>query len=129
MGLRESINEKPWLGWVMAGVILVGAIVMYMRMSGGSSDPFSADRATDMITIKFTDTGETMDVPQGRLIQQLIDRGKDVDPGKGFLNPKTGAFTGFPYDKKTWDGMVDYIKKVNTTESTVPISAEKKNKG
>ncbi len=113
MGLRESINQKPWLGWVMAGIILVGAIVMYMRLSGGSSSDFSSDRATDMITILYTDDQSTQELPRGRVLQQLMDRGASVDPNQGLKNPKTGAMTGFPIDKDGWNRMVEAVNKTN----------------
>lgn len=114
MGLRESINEKPWLGWVMAGIILVGAIVMYMRLTGGSSEVTSADRATEMVTIKFTDDGSEMQIPWGRVQLRLMEEQNGrVDPSKGLRNPKTGAFTGFPYDKASWEKLCETINKVN----------------
>lgn len=109
MGVREAINSKPWMGWALAGALLVAGIVMYMRLSGGSANPFSADRATDMVTIKFTDDGSTIDMPRGRLYRELMDRGGKVDPTKGIKNPATGALSGFLYDKKEWDTIVEHM--------------------
>jgi hypothetical protein len=125
MGIRDSINAKPWLGWLMAGIILVGAVVMYFQLSGGSGSAFSSDRATEMMTIKFTDTGKTIEMPRGRVIRQLMDRGKDIDSEKGIENPETHQFTGFPYDKNGWDSMVAEIKKANSAEGHVKTPSDK----
>jgi hypothetical protein len=116
MGLRESINSKPWLGWVMAGVFAVAGVVMYMRLNSGSSEPFSADRSTEMMTIKFTDTGDEVQMPRGRVQIQLIDlvgRGLIKDASQGIQNPKTGAYTGIPFDKRDWESLVNIAKESN----------------
>lgn len=103
--LREMINEKPWAGWALAGVILVGSIVMFFRIGRGGED-YTADRMTEIVTIKFADTGDTIEMPRGRLVQELAMRAGQLDPGTGITNPKTGQPTGFLYDKGEWDRIV-----------------------
>lgn len=109
MGLRDSINSKPWLGWALAGAFLITGVVMYMRLTSGAASPFSAERATDIVTVKFTDDGSTIEMPRGRLYRELMDRGGKVDPTKGIKNPATGALTGFLYDKKEWDTIIEQM--------------------
>ena len=109
INIREQIDKKPWLGWLVAGVLLVIAVFIYVRRSS-NADPYSPERMTDMVTIKFTDTGDEIEMPRGRLDKELRGR-PDFDPSKGVINPKTGAATGFPFDKKEWETWLGRIKQ------------------
>ena len=102
--LREELNKRPWLGWIVAGVLLVVAVAVYLSRTG-NDDPYSPERMTEMVTIKFTDTGEEMEIPRGRLDLQLRQTGGKLDPTKGLINPKTGQPTGFPFSKSEWEDM------------------------
>ncbi len=126
MGVREAINSKPWMGWALAGAFLVTGVVMYMRLTTGAASPFSADRATDKVTIKFTDDGSTIEMPRGRLYQELMDRGGTVDGSKGIRNPATGALTGFLYDKQEWDTIVQQMnaEMQAALKRTQPVNAK-----
>lgn len=111
MGIRDFINQKPWIGWSLAGVLLV--IVVYRFSTGGTSSegPYSPERMTQMVHIRFSDTGEETDIPRGRLDKLMRARGTVLDPTEGIQNPKTGKYTGFPFDKSDWDEMINRINK------------------
>ncbi len=106
MRLRESINQKPWLGWAVAAVLFCVAALFALRSFFPSGDIYSGDSMSEMVTIKFTDTGETMEIPRGRLIKQLLDDGGTLDPSKGIMNPKTKQPTGFLFNKSEWESMI-----------------------
>ena len=40
MGLRETINQKPWMGWTLAGVFLAIGL-SYLAFGGGGKDPYT----------------------------------------------------------------------------------------
>ena len=111
MNIRESINSKPWLGWAVAGVVLVLAAWLMFSRLGAGSDTYDPKRMQQTVTIKFTDTGETIEMPRGRLIKMLADQGGKIDPTKGIINPATKQPTGFLYDKAEWDELVKNINE------------------
>jgi hypothetical protein len=106
---REVINSKPWIGWAVAGVLLVvGGWAFLSRMSGGG-DLYNPASMTEMVTIKFTDTGDTVEMPRGRMIQQLMLQPGRLDPSKGIINPKTNQPTGFLFSEKDWQRTIEQI--------------------
>lgn len=121
MGLRETVNSKPWIGWAVAGaMILVAGFFAYRNMSG-SGDRFAPESMRETVTIKYTDTGDTEEVHRGRLIKRLLDeQGGKVDATRGLINPKTGQPTGFLFDKREWDAM---IKELEVQSPKGPPSA------
>ncbi len=110
-GLREQLNKRPALGWGVAGVLLVvmGA-VMWWRLSGGG-DPYAPERMTEEVTIKFTDTGDEITMPRGRMEQELRYRTGQIDPSQGIINPKTNQPTGFLFSKSDWDKTVERLNE------------------
>ncbi len=111
MSIREEINRRPWLGWAVAGVLVVlGVVAFIFRTSGGTGDAYDGSRMTQMVTIKYTDTGDTEEVHRGRLIKRMLDENKGkIDPNKGLINPKTQQPTGFFYDKAEWEALVKQL--------------------
>jgi hypothetical protein len=122
MGYRAILEKKPWIGWAVAGVFLVLAVWIYMRRTT-SSDPYSPERMTEMVTIKFTDTGDEVDMPRGRLDKELRQSGGKLDPTKGVVNPKTGQPTGFPFNKAEWN---EWITRINTEREAAAKSGPAK---
>jgi hypothetical protein len=110
MGLRDEINQRPWLGWILAGVATLVAVyfVFFARPRGGVYTP---DQMTQIVTIRFTDTGDTIDIPRGRLISDMILQGGPIDPTRGVVNPKTGQPTGFPFNKADWEAMIEQLNR------------------
>ena len=84
--------KYPWIGWIVALVILAVAVWVYMRRSG-ASDTYSVESMTEMVTIKYTDTGEEVQMPRGRFEILLRDRQGLIDKTTGVINPATGAAT------------------------------------
>lgn len=130
MGLRDTINEKPWVGWAVAGVLLLVSLY-FVFMRGGGGDTFSSDNMMRMVTIKFTDTGKTEQMPYGRLVKQLSDQARNaggkVDPSKGLINPETNQPTGILIDDGLWKATLERIqldmaesKRLGTTAPPPP---------
>ncbi|MDX2117805.1 MAG: hypothetical protein SFY96_06450 [Planctomycetota bacterium] len=123
--LREVISKSPWLGWGFA-LICLGVAVFFMVRGGGGGSPYSPERMQEMVTIKFTDTGDEIQMLRGDLDRQLRRRDEGLDPTKGLINPKTGQPTGFPYDKSEWEGMISRIveqrKRLDQAESAAPAA-------
>lgn len=111
MGIREAVNQKPWMGWVVAGALLVVAAIAVWRSTHASSTEYSVERATQEIVIKDRETGEEWKIPRGRMEVMLMER-VDLDPNVGLPNPKTGKLTGFP--KSDWEATVERIKADQT---------------
>lgn len=107
-GLRDWLKKNPAVGWTVALIACAVAVyfAVFARSSGGQYMP---DQMTEMVTIKFSDDGETMELPRGRLIRELMRSGHSLDPSKGVTNPKTGQPTGFPYNKNDWEQMLKQI--------------------
>jgi hypothetical protein len=133
-GIRETMNKKPWIGWVVALFLLGVAVFFFFRSRSAGADPYSPARMTEMVTIRFTDTDDEITIPRGRLDKELRRQGEHLDPSQGYINPKTGKPTGFLFDKKEWDDMIARINKEkeeaklhpNSAFSAAPASSGKK---
>ena len=108
--IREFLQKSPWAGWVFAGLIFIAAVYLYFARTRGS-DPYTPDRMREMVSIKFADTGEVIEMPRGRLDKEIRGRGDKVDPAVGIINPKTGQPTGFLFDSAEWTRMIERINK------------------
>lgn len=107
--LRDFINQKPWLGWALASVLLIVSIALYYRLSG-SSDPSSIARLSQKVTIRCSETGDEWPMNRGMLEKMLLERPLPIDPNIGIVNPKTGRPTGFPVDS-VWKSTIDRLNK------------------
>jgi len=110
MGLREALNQRPWIGWAVAGVaILVLGVVAFNRTFGGGP-PDSAKRRAEMVTIRCTETGEEWEMNRGQFEQMLLTTPGQIDPAKGIPSPYAdGRLTGVLVDKSDWDDTVERI--------------------
>ncbi|MFN0011400.1 MAG: hypothetical protein ACKVS8_07125 [Phycisphaerales bacterium] len=108
--IRELLNKKPWIGWCVAGAAVCVASYFGWKANKVEGE-YTADRMTQVLTIRFTDTGDTMEIPRGRLMRDLMLAGGKLDPSKGIVNPKTGQATGFPFSKDDWESMVAQINR------------------
>src|SRR5262245_29275430 len=107
---RETLNSKPWIGWAFAGVMLVVCAWVLLRQFTSGTDTYDPARMTEFVTVMYTDTGETEEIPRGRLIKMLLDQGGGkIDPTKGIINPKTKQPTGFLYNKAEWESLVKQL--------------------
>jgi hypothetical protein len=108
--VRDVLNKYPWLGWVIALLLLGLSIWLYVARTRGAGD-YDPDRMKDMLTIRYTDTDEVEKIPRGRLDQMLRRSGDSLDPTKGIINPKTGKPTGFLVDEDEWTTMIERINR------------------
>jgi hypothetical protein len=111
--IRDTFQKSPWLGWTFA-LIMFGVAAYFAFFRGKANlDPSNPDRMREMITIKFTDTGDELQMPRGRFEREIRESqpGMTIDPSKGLINPKTGQPTGVLFDKTDWDSLV---KQINT---------------
>ncbi len=113
--IRDFVNKSPWVGWIVAGLILVVAAFLFFRRPSGES-PYSPERMREKVSIKFTDTGDIIEMTRGDLDRMLRRRGESVDASQGINNPKTNLPTGFLYDKDEWDAMV---ARINTEKKDI----------
>lgn len=103
MGLRNTLNQKPMLGWGLAAALaLATAYFAYRGMSGGETSEL-----TEIVTIRCRETGKEWTMPRGAMEKQLYMRDYPVDPNEGLINPDTGKPTGFPVDD--WKKAVERI--------------------
>ncbi|CAG0958478.1 hypothetical protein PHYC_00597 [Phycisphaerales bacterium] len=108
--VRQFVNEKPWIGWLVAGLLLLGSVFYFLRTQRGT-DPYSPDRMTEMVTIRFTDTNDEIEMSRGHMDRELRRRGDKIDPSQGIINPKTGQPTGFLFNKSEWEEMIARINR------------------
>jgi hypothetical protein len=107
---REFVNKSPWLGWILAAVLLAVSVVFFMRGQRGT-DPYSPGRMQETVTIRFTDTNDEMTMTRGQMDRDLRKSGPKLDPSVGIINPKTGKPTGFLFNKSEWDEMITRINR------------------
>ncbi|MGQ0626805.1 MAG: hypothetical protein ACT4PL_01745 [Phycisphaerales bacterium] len=108
--IRTMIREKPAIGWGVAGVLLLVAVYLAVSRTSGNEDAFGSASMTEMVTIKFTDTGKTEEWPRGRVVRELLSTGATkLDPNVGIRNPETGQMTGFIFSKAEWDQMINTL--------------------
>ncbi len=113
------MRAYPWIGWTIAAIALGVAAYMYFGQQG-DIDPYNPDRMKQMVSVKFTDTGEVIELPRGRFERQLRDtNGGLLDPTKGITNPKTGQPTGFLFDKSDWE---EVVARINGERTAAGIS-------
>ncbi len=109
--IRDSLQKSPWIGWALALVMFgVAGYFAFFRGHVGV-DPSNPERMREIVTIKYTDTGEEVKMGRGQFERALRESqpGMTVDPSKGLVNPKTGQATGFLFDKDDWDSLVKQI--------------------
>jgi hypothetical protein len=107
--IRAFLNRNPWLGWVFAAAMLVISIVMYYRL-GHSGDSTTAERMSEMVTIRSTENGEEWKLRRGMMEKLLASRPVPIDPLVGLPSPTTGKPTGFPVDRD-WEETIDRLNK------------------
>lgn len=100
--IRKFVNDRPWMGWVVALVILVGSFFVY-RMLSGKGDPYSVDHLSEMVTLKCAETGLEWEMTRGEMELELRQRQGMCKPTDGLRNPQTGKLTGFPFSKPEWE--------------------------
>jgi hypothetical protein len=117
--IREYMARNPWAGWLVALLVFGVAIGTYFFRTQGDS-PYSPESMQEMLTVRFTDTDEVIQIPRGRLDKQLRGMGAVLDPTQGIINPKTGKPTGFLVDQSEWDAMISRINSERERNRVTP---------
>jgi hypothetical protein len=108
--IRQFLNSKPWLGWVLAVVFLALSAVLYYRISG-KGETYSVEHMSEIVTLKCSETGDEWTMTRGAMELQLRNRTGTIDPSQGIINPKTGRATGFPFRKSEWEETVSRLNR------------------
>jgi hypothetical protein len=108
--IRAALNARPWIGYVLAGVLFAACVYFILR-AGRGTDPYTPERMTEKVAIRFTDTDEVVEMTRGQLDKELRRRGDRLDPSQGIVNPKTGKPTGFLFSKSEWEEMIERINR------------------
>lgn len=116
MSIRDTMKAKPWIGWTIAGILLVVAAVLAYR-SLFTERPDSLERLSQNVTIRDRETGEEWTMKRAEMELILRRRSGNLDPNVGLPNPKTGKLTGFP--KTEWETTVERLK----TEHDAAVAA------
>jgi hypothetical protein len=110
MGLREAMQEKPWIAWTISGVCLSVAAFVLIR-SNGSSAPDSLERRSEMVTIRCTETGEEWEMNRGQFERMLLTTNGLIDPAQGIPSKfADGRPTGVLVNKGEW---VETVERIN----------------
>lgn len=122
MGFRETMNNKPWIGYVLVAALGAGAVLGYMRLSG-SGDPNGVEQLTQIVTIRDSETGDEWKMSRGQMELELIQRSAKatLEARSGLINPKTGKPNGFPVDR-SWD---EAITRINAERAAANASRPK----
>ncbi len=123
--MRDLLRKNPWIGWTLCGVLFLACGFLWWDRSRGGS-PFSPERMQEMVSIKYTDTGEVATMPRGRFEKLLREGGTKLDPSKGLINPKTGQPTGFLFNQKEWDESIARVNSaIDRARANLPESVRK----
>lgn len=115
--LRSLLKDSPWLGWIVAAICLgIAAYVTFRQFR--PADVMSPERMKDVLTIRYSDTGEVVEIPRGRLDKMLRTQGGLLDPNVGLINPKTNQPTGFLFNKDEWN---DLVGRINADKKAMGI--------
>lgn len=106
-GVRE-IMSKPAVGWTVAGVAVLFAVVVLWR-SLRSSSPYDPARLSQMVTVRFSDTGEEVKLIRAEFERQLRETNGELNTGTGIVNPKTGKASGVLVASQEWEEVVHRI--------------------
>ncbi len=107
--LREWMNARPWIAWLL--VLLLGLVVVWQFTRGGDADdPYNLGRLSQSVTIKYDDGSEET-LPLGRLEKRLWESPERIDLSRGILKPGTTNVRGFPVnDLKEMEDRINRLK-------------------
>ncbi len=112
MGLRQTLDEKPWIGGVVVALLIAAAVALYIvRRPGGGAE--SQARLLENITIRCSETGQEWEIPRGKMVSGLRGASANarLDPSIGLVNPTTKKPTGFPVDRDEWTALIERLNK------------------
>lgn len=110
MGLRQTLNEKPWIARSVVLVIFVVAIFMAFR-AGTNSAPDSLERRSESVTIRDTLTGDEWTMNRGQFERLLLTQDGLIDPAGGIPSHfSDGKPVGILVDKDDW---IEAVERIN----------------
>ena len=126
MVIRDTLQEKPWIGWSVVAALLVFGAYLVVRNFVGAETP---ELLAQDIVIRYEDTGDEESVNRGHfevLLVRLANR-NELKLDEGMTNPKTGKKTGYPIDREYWERIVSSILEARRQydlerQSTAPPS-------
>lgn len=102
--------SKPVVGWSVAGVAILLALVMLWRSLTGSN-PYDTSRLAETVTVRFTDTDDEVKLLRADFERQLRSSPGKLTTSSGIVNPKTGKPTGILVATREWDEVVNRINE------------------
>jgi len=109
MARVREIMSKPVVGWSVAGVAVLFAVVVLWR-SLRSDNPYDQGKLSQMVTVRFSDTGDEVKLLRGEFERQLRDTAGELSTGTGIVNPKTGKASGVLVASREWE---EVIRRIN----------------
>ncbi len=118
MGLREKLNERPMLGWIVAGIALLAAGYFVYR-STISNDPDSVERRSQQVTIRCMETNQEWTMNRGEFERLLLLKQGLVDPNAGIPSKfADGRPTGVLVDKADW---LEAVERINAQKKALGV--------
>lgn len=120
--IRDVMQQKPWIGWAVALVLFAVSAFLIIRGNRGSGGSYSPERLREIVTIRYSDTGDEVKIGRGEFERRLrLESTGVIDVTKGLTNPKTQQPTGFLVDADGWKSTVDRInaerQKMGSTDA------------
>lgn len=116
MGLRDTLNQKPLLGWIVAVIALIVATVFVLK-SATSDAPDSVEQRSQQVTIRCTETGREWTMNRGQFERLLLTQDGLIDPTKGIPSQfAEGRPTGVLVNKGEWESTV---KRINAMKKKI----------
>ena len=126
---RQILEQRPWVGWALAGVLLLAAVYIYVSRSSPTNVQYGQEYMTQMVVVKYADTGDEVEMPRGRFEKLLRESSQgSLEASKGLINPKTSLPTGFLFNKSDWDKTIERInqerKEYGTAGDAAPVTPD-----
>lgn len=110
MGLRQTLNEKPWIARTIVIILVAGAIFIAFR-AGTNTAPDSLERRSEMVTIRDTLTGDEWTMNRGQFERLLLTQDGLIDPDGGVPSHfSDGKPVGVLVDKDDW---LEAVERLN----------------
>jgi hypothetical protein len=108
--MRKFLEDRPWLGWLVAVVAIAAAGYFAYTGLRGSTAPDSRERRAQTVTLRCTETGTEWTMNRGEFERMLMTLPQEVDASKGFPSPHAqGRPTAVLIDKEDWEQTVARI--------------------
>lgn len=115
--LRHLLGQSKPATYGLIAILVVGVLFFIFR-GGSSGDPYSLSNMTRVVSVKFADTGEKVEMRWGEIETEIIRRPGMPSETEGLVNPKTGKLTGFPTDREAWIQMIERLRKTKAAYQT-----------